>query len=490
MGVFARLGSPLEGDHWTANEADPSAFKDARLGRRFAELLRQLSDGLGSSIPFACQDWAATKAAYRFLANERVDEADILAGHFIATAERFRASKGPVLLLQDTTEFIYQRAAPEKIGFTKSVNSGRDKKGRLRHHTLCGILMHTSLACTAAGLPLGLTALKVWTREAFKGTAALKHKINPTRVPIEEKESVRWLDNLRQSIALLGEPERCVHVGDRESDIYELYCLACELGAHFLVRTCVDRLAVDGTRTIAKEMEGAKMLGTHTVVVRDSDGEARKAVLDIKVRRMTILPPIGKFKRYPKLELTVLHAVERLPSSPRKKARKKVREPIKWKLLTDLRVASKAEAIEKLEWYAMRWKIETFHKVHKSGCKAEEARLRTAERLTNLIAIFCILSWRILWLAMVHRTAPNAKPQSALTGDEIAMLDLFVKNTGNRNTASGSLAFYVIKLARLGGYLARARDPPPGIIVIWRGLSRLADIQLGAEAKSNQLVGN
>jgi Transposase DNA-binding len=486
MGVFARLEYSPEGDHWSANEADPSAFKDARLGRRFAELLRQLSDGLGNSIPFACQDWAATKAAYRFLANDRVDEADILAGHFAATATRFEASQGPVLLLQDTTEFIFQRAAPEKIGFTKSVNSGRDRRGRLRHHTLCGILMHTSLACTTAGLPLGLTALKVWTRQSFKGTTALKRKINPTRVPIEQKESMRWLDNLRRSIKLVGEPKRCVHIGDRESDIYELYCLCQELGAHFLVRTCVDRLACDGSRTIAKEMAEAKPLGQHKIVLYNGDGESRKVVLDIKARRMTVLPPIGKFKRYPSLELTVLHAIERPPSN----TGKKVRDPIEWKLLTDLRVTSKAEAIEKLEWYAMRWKIETFHKVLKSGCKAEAARLRTAERLANLIAVYCILSWRILWLAMVHRTSPNAKPQSALTADEIAMLDLLVKNTGNRNTASGSLAFYIVKLARLGGYLARSRDPPPGIIVIWRGLSRLADIQLGAEAKSNALMGN
>ena len=486
MRLFKQVGPTLEGEHWTANEADRSAFKDARLGRRFAELLRQLSDGLGSSIPFACQDWAATKAAYRFLVNARVDEADILAGHFAATASRFKASKGPVLLLQDTTEFVYQRAAPEKIGFTKSVNSGRTKKGRLRHHTLCGILMHTSLACTTAGLPLGLTALKVWTRASFKGTAALKRKINPTRVPIEQKESMRWLDNLRHSIELVGEADRCIHVGDRESDIYELYCLARELGAHFLVRTCVDRLACDGKTTIAREMASVKPMGQHEIVLHGSDGECREVVLDLKVKRMTVLPPIGKFKRYPTLELTVLHATERSKLD----ARKTNHEPIEWKLLTDLDVADKADAIEKLDWYAMRWKIETFHKVLKSGCKAEEARLRTAERLANLIAVFCILSWRILWLAMVQRIAPKAKPETTFTAGEIDMLNLLVKDTGNRKTHANTLAFYIVKLARLGGYLARARDPPPGIIVIWRGLSRLADIRLGADAKSSRVVGN
>ncbi|MGY4601366.1 hypothetical protein ACVWXL_009112 [Bradyrhizobium sp. GM22.5] len=75
--------------HWTEREIDKTAFKDARLGQRFGELLRQISDGMGGSIPFACQDWANTKAAYRFFANERVEEADILSGHFAATRTRY-----------------------------------------------------------------------------------------------------------------------------------------------------------------------------------------------------------------------------------------------------------------------------------------------------------------------------------------------------------------------------------------------------------------
>ena len=96
--------------HWTEREVDEAAFKDARLGRRFAELLKQLGDAMGESIPFACQDWANTKAAYRFLSNARVEEGDILSGHFAATRARYDACDGPILLLQDTTEFSYQRA--------------------------------------------------------------------------------------------------------------------------------------------------------------------------------------------------------------------------------------------------------------------------------------------------------------------------------------------------------------------------------------------
>ncbi|WP_316215157.1 IS4 family transposase [Bradyrhizobium sp. SZCCHNR2035] len=469
-------GEPIA---WFDRELAGVSLADERLKKRLHKLLAQIGSAVGQSIPLVCQDWANTKAAYRFFSNDRVSEADILAGHFQSTRERVIAIDGPVLVLHDTTEFSYQREDTTAIGITKSINSGRDKAGRLRSHTVCGILMHSSLAVTIEGLPLGLTAIKFWTRKKFKGTAALKKKINPTRVPIEKKESIRWLDNVRQSTELLGDPGRCVHVGDRESDIYELFCAAQEAGTHFVIRTCVDRLAGNGDHTIADEMTEVAVKGRHRIDVRDKNGNADEAILDIRYRKIRVLPPIGKQKRYPALTLTVIHAEERVTPKNRKK--------VEWKLITDLPVGSRADAIEKLEWYALRWKIEVFHKILKSGCKAEESKLRTAQRLTNLIAVFCIVSWRVFWMTMLNRSAPEAPPALALTATEVALLDRLVseKPRPRRRT----LSHYLTKVARLGGYLARAKDPPPGNTVMWRGLSRLTDIALGAIIGA-EIVGN
>lgn len=467
--------------HWSEGEADAAAFSDVRLGRRFADLLRRFGDRMGATIPLACQDWANTKAAYRFFSNPDVEEGQILSGHFEATKTRYASYDGPVLVLQDTTEFTYQRRDPHAVGFTKSVNSGRDNKGRLRHHAVCGILMHSSLAVTVEGLPLGLAAVKFWNREKFKGTAQLKRKINPTRVPIEAKESIRWLDNLRQSLALLGQPERCIHIGDRESDIYELYCLTRDLGTHFVVRTVVDRLAGNGDHTVAAEMLNAASVGEHALDVRTDGDTVERITFDIRTKRIRVCPPIGKQKRYPCLDLTVIHAAEIGTSEGRK--------PILWKLVTDIEVTSLEEAVEKLRWYAMRWKIEVFHKVLKSGCRAEDAKLRTADRLANLLALFCIVGWRVLWMTMIARAAPDAKPSEALTPSETAILDRLVPNTGNRGAKPNTLQLYMTKLARLGGYLARNSDPPPGNTVIWRGWRRLIDIQIGAELHQGRTYG-
>ncbi len=267
---------------WIEGELAGCEFADVRIGKRFRTLVERLSDGVGKTIPTACQDWAGTKAAYRFFSNERVSEKEILSGHFQATRARFDATPGKVLVLHDTTEFSFRREKTHNIGMTGTTYGPKDRDGRARLHTICGILLHSSLVVTQEGLPLGISAVKFWTRKKFKGTNALKKKINPTRVPIEQKESMRWIDNIRQSTTLLNEPERCVHVGDRESDIYELFCEAQKVQTHFLVRTCVDRLAGDGKHTIADEMKEVRVKGVHSIEVRDPKGKCSKTALEIR----------------------------------------------------------------------------------------------------------------------------------------------------------------------------------------------------------------
>lgn len=466
-------------ESWVDQELAGCKFADARLGKRFGILMEQFSQGIGRTIPLACGDWAATKAAYRFLDNDRVDEADILAGHFTATRERFDAVAGLVLVLHDTTEFSFTREDAEAIGITHKVAKGhKDGRGRQRMHTVCGILMHSSLVVTTAGLPLGLAAVKLWTRQKFKGTNALKgqtldagkHSVNTTRIPIEEKESIRWLQNAQQATATLGTPNRLVHVGDRESDIYELFCECESLGTKFLFRTCVNRRAGDGGRTTVYEvMEEQRVKGVHRIEVRDGKGKPSTATLEIKYERIKVCPPIGKEKRYGDLELTVIHATER--DTP------EGREPIQWKLVTNLSITCKADAIEKLEWYALRWKIETFHKVMKSGCKAEDSKLRTADRLANLIAMMSILAWRVLWLTMTNRTSPELPAKLVFTDMEIKLLEKLAPT--ENGSGQQTVGDFLIRLARLGGYLSRKDDGPPGNMVLWRGMARLTDIHIG-----------
>src|SRR5260370_476875 len=368
---------------WIDRELVGSEFTDVRLNKRFRKLFQQLSEGTGESIPLVCQDWANTKAAYRFLSNHRVNEGDILAGHFQSTHQRFVATDSTVLVLHDTTEFNYHREDIRSVGILHRLPAarGRRPKRPMPQYGCAGIQSHSSRG---------------------------EHNYRPPRA-----------------------------------------------------------------------LPAVKVL--HRIGVTDESGHQSEAILEIRYRRIRVLPPIGKQKQYPGLMLTVIHAQER--GAP------KGRERIDWKLITDLPVRSRGEAIEKLKWYSMRSKIATFHKILKSGCKAEESRPRTAQRLTNLIAVFCILSWRIFWLTMMNRAVPDASPTLAFTVLEICLLDQLAKVKDTQRPPTKSISTYLIRIARLGGYLARAGDAAPGNAVIWRDLARLTDIELGF-ALAARLVGN
>jgi hypothetical protein len=147
-----------------------------------------------------------------------------------------------------------------------------------------------------------------------------------------------------------------------------------------------------------------------------------------------------------------------------------------------------ASAVEKLDWYASRWKVETYHKILKSGCQAENARLRTAERLTNLLAVLCVVGWRVFWLTMTDRVTPTASPEVAFTPAEIVVLDRAAAD-GRPPASERTVSHYLGEVAKLGGYLGRTKDPPPGNLVVWRGLTRLADLRLGFELNGPD-VGN
>jgi hypothetical protein len=236
----------------------------------------------------------------------------------------------------------------------------------------------------------------------------------------------------------------------------------------FLLRTCVDRLAQDGQTTVADVMRQAKVRGIHRVELRNKQGQTEGTELALKFERMTVKPPIGKQRQYPALTLTVIHA--------REQRKPRDRERIEWKLVTNLPVQTLAAAVEKLDWYALRWRIEMFHKILKSGCRAEESKLRSAAALAKLIAVFCLISWRVFWLTLSQRIDPEQPPDTVFTKTEIQILDGLI-GFSQADQGQRTIGHYWVKVAQLGGYLARASDPPPGTMIMWRGMLRLTDIQ-------------
>jgi len=451
--------------NWLEKELSTCKFKDKRLEKRFKQLMTSINSNQRKSLPQACGSWSEAKATYRFLSNERVDESEILSGHFLNTAKRIQATKGPVLVLHDTTEFTYHREDPDRIGLIQKTPHIGKNAGPNKEYKVCGILMHASLAVTSEGLPLGLTSTRFWSRKVFKNTNQMKRKVNQTRLPIEGKESIKWLKNMEASVALAGtNPSKMIHIGDRENDIYEYYCRCRELDTFFISRVCVNRLANEST--LVQEVGTQKCYAKQTIEFIDKKGNLISTTLDIRVKTVELHPPIGKEAHYPDIEVTFISAIEAdVPEN---------REPIRWSFITNLPVKSKKDIKQVLDWYKQRWKIETYFKVLKSGLKVEESKLRTADRLSRLISMCCILAWRIHWLTFLNRETEKINPEVAF--DEIEII--IIKSTFSSYSLK-TLQDFVTRLAVLGGYLNRKNDPPPGNIIIWRGLNRLHELKRG-----------
>ncbi len=242
----------------------------------------------------------------------------------------------------------------------------------------------------------------------------------------------------------------------------------------------MDRLAESGGTTIAQMMNDVAPSGVHGISFRDASGQSQEALLSVKFATMTVRPPIGKQKRHARQKLQIIHAEEIDPPAGR--------PPLLWKLITNIDVTTHDEAVHKLGWYARRWSIETFFKTLKTGCRIEEVRLTTADRLANFIALCCVVAWRIHWLTMPRRSDPEAPPAAVFTDAELEFLNHTFSNA--KIEGAPDLDFYMIRVARLGGYLARRHDAPPGATVMWRGLSRLADLVEGFAVAKARLMGN
>jgi len=194
------------------------------------------------------------------------------------------------------------------------------------------------------------------------------------------------------------------------------------------------------------------------------------AMLSVKHATMTVRSPNGKQRKYRHQNLRIIHAEELNPPEDR--------APVFWKLITNLAVATHADAVHKRDWNALRWKIGTFFRTLKTGGRIEELRLATADRLANCIALCGVVAWRVSCLTMLNREAPKASPDAVFTKTERSLLERATPE--RKRKVRRDLNFYVRAVARLGGYLDRTSDAPPGTTVIWRGLSRLADLAEGA----------
>jgi hypothetical protein len=448
---------------WAVEEFAQVDLSDERLERRCQKLADELSKQPTAPINQACEDWADSKAAYRFMDNEKVAPDKILSPHTQRTVERM-TGHAVVLAIQDTT-FLNYTHHPK----TKGLGEIGAKRQNQR-----GFGLHTTLAVTPEGQPLGML-----TQEYLERTIGEPaHTPNEVRkLLIEEKESYRWLQAFQKTIELSPEGVQVVTVCDREADIYEMFVLAQEREASLLVRADNDRcLQDDDVNHLWAKIERQPIRGELSVQITGNDQrKERQATVFIRYCTVKLRPPWRPEQK--KLPVVTLQAIlVREENPPDNLAELGDHQPIEWLLLTNTPVTSFDEAAKVIGWYCCRWQIEVFHKIVKSGCGVEKSLLQTAERLQNYVTLMCVVAWRLHWLTYINRTEPDLPCTHILTTIEWQALYMRIHKTTKFPQTLPTVRQAIRWIAQLGGFLGRKSDGEPGITAIWRGWQRLQDL--------------
>jgi hypothetical protein len=436
---------------------------DKRLRERAIKIGEAATERPGAAMTAAFDDWRDTRTAYNFLSNRRVSFGMLIdsATTVVGRAMQAMPEGATVLNVQDTTEI--------NLSHLTSM-TGLGEIGNPKNR---GLFLHPSLAVSSEGVPMGLLSAQVWDRRPDEHGKAKKRK----ETAFEEKESLRWWTAIEQAEKQVGRPGLLLHVADRESDIYEVFCRARDAGHRILLRAAQDRRVQGEHRTLWSQVASfcpcsqSRPLSVPARPAKEGKPAraARESRVAVRFGPVTLCASRGT-------DTVPMWAVEVTEVDPPDQV-----EPIEWLLLTSEPVTSTEQAWQRVEWYRYRWRIEEFFQVLKSGCRIEARQFECRANYETSLAFALLTAVRILGMVKQARVLPDAPASVALSEEEQLVLVQHAQSKGNRPAGALPLLLSeaIVLIAKLGGYKARSCDGPPGWITIWRGLRRLEDMVEG-----------
>jgi hypothetical protein len=469
---------------WAEVEVAGADFGDTRLDDRFVMLLSTLGSRPNLSIPAACLGRAEIKAAYRFFDNDKVTFEKVIEPHLAQTKDRM-AEHELVLLVQDTTEIDLTRPEQDVKGVGE-LDGARQ-----------GFLLHEMHAFIPEGIPLGTVWAEALNRiEGVSHVSAAEKRRTRKQMPIEDKESLRWLTGLREARQVARElpAVRCVCVADSESDIYEVFAEPRgEPPVHWLIRACQDR-ALDGDtaqRLRDQVLATPKLYEVELLIrgrqaktaaedrARRQNRETRPAKVEVRAACVTLRPPYRPDRKLPPVTVNVVLVREANPPPGE--------TPVEWVLVTTLPIDTLEQVRTIVEYYCVRWCIEILFRTLKSGCRIEHRRFEHIDRVLPCLWLCLIVAWRTLFVCRMGRSCPDLDCEAIFEPSEWKAVWTAVKRTKPPKQVP-RLSAMVHLVASLGGYIERATSEP-GTQTLWIGIQRMHDLAwawdtFGPEAKT------
>lgn len=452
------------GEQWANEQFGKVRVGDKRLVRRVVEMAAQMAQRPSDSLPKQLQgEWSEQQAGYRLLDNVRVNHEALSRPHWEATRKQSEENGSVVLMVQDFTSLDYSHH-PATAGLG---SIGRSKKQQ-------GLMVHNTLAVLPEGRQvLGLAYQQVWTRS---GKTYKNQETQVERRKRNDRQSQRW----SQAVKALGKPPegvRWVHVGDRESDIFEFIEQTGSTGVDYCIRVAQNRRlegwAAPEPSYLLDQVRQLPTMGQRLLSVPAKAGQKkRQAALSISWQQVTIRSP----KNAPgkrTISAWVLRAWEQQPPPDG--------EALEWVLLTSVAVTTLADALERLDWYTCRWIVEEYHSCLKTGCGIEDSQLQHADRLQRLLGFHAILAVRLLQLRDLARSTPTLRAVVVIQPVLVQIMAYQTKSDPNTMTVYG----FWREVAKIGGFLARKSDREPGWKALWHGWLRLLDWAAGVRFAQN-----
>ena len=460
-----KLTDGIDGEQWAQHEFGNAPLGDARLSKRLVSIAKIKGESPGRAFSGASNgDAAETKAYYRLIDqpdDSAVNLANIIEPHRRRTVQRMM-SENTVLCIQDGSELNYTNLDQcTGLGVLKSNQTGAETKG---------MNLHSTFTVSTCGLPLGIVKSQCISPKPKD----INDKRKPCNISIEEKKTFLWIQHHRDLVELSKEmPQtRLIDVCDREADFFELFDEQRKNpGVDLLVRASHNRKIKEDPFKLFKAVRETPVQGMIRVPVSKESTRpkkskqkarvgraARLANCEIRIHHLKLPVPEHHVDKEP-VELCIVHALEENPPSGVK--------PLEWFLITTMNVVTCDDAKRCLRWYALRWRIEDWHRVLKSGCRIGDLANETAARLRCAIGINLVIAWRIMLMTLLGRETPELPAEVLFSDIELRTLEAYAKK--KRLKPPKLLGEAVILVAKIGGYLDRKNDPPPGHQILWQG---------------------